>query len=148
MLVGIVLVGCAPATKEAPKPQFQEVVFGSNDDFKHLLEPFNSQLANLGVKRIDKYRAYKYVGSDDSGFIQAINDFYLTYPGFCPLVDNAFYPAQNGIVFMTLASNNSPQLRGFLYDQSQKPRLTYAYFEASGESSFASISCKTAKISN
>jgi hypothetical protein len=148
LAVWVLLTGCAPAAKQDPKPQFVEVVQGSSDDFKRLLEPFNSTLSNLGVKRITSYRAYKYTGNDDSGFIQAINDFYLTYPGFCPLVDNAFYPAQNGIVFLTLASNNSPQIRGFLYDQSQKPRLTYAYFEASGESSFSSISCKTAQISN
>jgi hypothetical protein len=148
--VGLLVLAsaCAPATSTTEPQPVVDVTYASGNTFKALLNPFQSDLANLGVKRIDKYQAYNYVGNDESGFIQAINQFYQRYPGFCPLLDNGFFPAQNGVVFMTLASNNSIQLRGFLYDQSRKPKLTYAYFEATGESPFSSIACKTAAISN
>ena len=120
----LVLVACAPAAKPAPRPP---VTTGDLLTYQRLVAPFANDLERLGIT-LTGYQTYRYEGNDPNGFVAAINTFYQVYPGFCPLAD-AFYAAPNNVQFMTLASDNGTQIRAFLYDQSRRPRLTYAYVQ-------------------
>jgi hypothetical protein len=77
----------------------------------------------------------------------ATNQFYLSNPGFCPLDEGkGFFVSETGVVFLTLASNNTTLVRGFLYDQSLRPKLKYAYFSGNASIDLPSIICETAKV--
>jgi hypothetical protein len=141
----ILLAACAPRTVETPPPPPLEVTPLGRDAFVALVNPFATTLGELGVAQYDSYSVYRYDGAENDAFIRATNEFYLRNPGFCPLVNNAFFAADNGVQFMTLAGNNTNELRGFLYDQSQRPRLTYAYFAVRGNGRFQAIVCETAR---
>jgi hypothetical protein len=144
-VVLVLLAGCAPRIVEAPPAPPLEVTPLGSDAFTVLITPFGQTLGELGVAKYDSYSAYRYNGVENDSFIRATNEFYLRNPGFCPLVDTAFFAADNGVIFMTLAGNNTNELRGFVYDQSQRPRLTYAYFAVRGNGPFQAIVCETAK---
>jgi hypothetical protein len=45
---------------------------------------------------------------------------------------------------MTLASDNGTRVRAFLYDQSRRPRLRFAYAEGTSTRRLPAISCRTA----
>lgn len=129
---------------EAPPPPPLEVTPLGSTEFNVLVAPFGTTLGSLGVVKYDRFAAYRYSGVEDDAFIRATNEFYLQNPGFCPLADTAFFAAENGVQFMTLAGNNTNELRGFVYDQSQRPRLIYAYFAVRGNGPFQAIVCETA----
>lgn len=137
----VTLASCVPQTQQNP----QSLAADTADEaaFQTLVAPFRDELSELGVTLLS-HQAYRYEGEDPNAFIQAINAFYQTYPGFCPLAENAFFADEEGLQFLTLASNNNYQVRGFLYDQSRRPRLTYAYFEASSGRNLPAIVCETA----
>ena len=109
--------------------------------YQRLVEPFTEDLARLGVS-LTGYTTYRYEGSSPNGFVQAVNTFYRTNPGFCPLVE-AFYVAPSGVQFMTLAGNNGTQIRAILYDQSRRPKLTYAYVEGTSRQPLPAVVCET-----
>lgn len=139
LLVGVLLVGCVPAAQPPPAAgtAVDEPVV-----FRALVAPFTDTLAELGVT-IDAYQAYRYDGSDTAAFLVAVDTFYRANPGFCPL-DEAFYPAASGLQFLTLAGNSGLEVRGFLYDQSHRPRLRYAYFSGAASAPLPAITCQTA----
>jgi hypothetical protein len=124
-----------------PRPEAGAPI-GDPDIFRSLVSPFDDELSELGVT-VDSFQAYRYEGGDKDAFFVAVNSFYRTNPGFCPLQE-AFYAAENGLQFMTLAGDNGLQVRGFLYDHSRKPRLTYAYFEGTSEFILPATACETA----
>ena len=132
------LVACAPAAEPAPEPP---VLMSDPTVYRQLVAPFTQDLERLGVT-LTGYQTYRYGGSDPNGFITAINTFYRSYPGFCPLAE-AFYAAPSGTQFMTVASDNGTQVRAFLYDQSRRPRLTYAYVEGVSEQPLPAVVCET-----
>ncbi len=134
----LLLVACTPATEPAPEPP---VSTSDPEVYKRLIAPFEADLERLGVT-LTGYQTYRYEGNNPNGFITAINTFYRAYPGFCPLVD-AFYAAPNSAQFMTVASNNGTQVRVFLYDQSRRPRLTYAYVEGVSQQLLPAVVCET-----
>ncbi|GMA15193.1 hypothetical protein E5F05_01835 (plasmid) [Deinococcus metallilatus] len=70
---------------------------------------------------------YGYSGSQAEAFDVATRDFYGRYPGFCP-VQGGFLAASDRAVYLTLAARGN-EVRGFVYDQRRRPRLTFAYFE-------------------
>jgi hypothetical protein len=144
LLLAAGVAACAPRVVEAPPPPPLEVTPLGSAEFNALVAPFGKTLGALGVAQYDRYWVYRYGGVEDDAFISATNEFYLQNPGFCPLVENAFFASETGTQFMTLAGNNTNELRGFLYDQSQRPRLTYAYFAVRGNGPFQAIVCETA----
>ena len=136
------LSACAPATETAAEPPVQPSDPAANlATYQSLVAQFATDLERLGVTLTD-YRIYRYEGADPNGFISAINTFYREYPGFCPLVEG-FYAAPNGVQFMTLAGDNGTQIRAFLYDQSRRPRLTYAYVEGTSRQPQTAVVCET-----
>ena len=137
------LEACTPAAGGAGSVETEpvEVETAEAATFTKLAAPFREELRRLGVE-VGPVRVYRYEGSDPNAFIEAINTFYRDNPGFCPLVE-AFYPAENGVQFMTLAGDNRYNIRGFLYDQSRRPALTYAYFEGTSARVLPAISCET-----
>ena len=132
------LVACAPATKPATQPP---VVANDPALYQQLVAPFEEDLGRLGIT-LTNYRTYRYEGSDPNGFITAINTFYQAYSGFCPLTE-AFYAAPSGTQFMTVASDNGTQVRAFVYDQSRRPRLIYAYVEGVSQQPLPAVVCET-----
>ena len=139
LCVLLLLGACAPAVR--PEPELP-VLPADLSTFQALATPFQDDLATLGVT-VRSYQAYLYEGTDTNAFVQATNRFYRSYPGFCPL-ENAFYAADNGLQFMTLAGANGLEVRGFLYDQSRRPRLTYAYFSGESAQPLPATVCETA----
>ena len=140
LLLGLLtlLAGCAPSAAPVEPP----VATGDLATYQYLAAPFAGDLQTLGVT-VTGYQTYRYEGADPNGFVEAINRFYLANPGFCPLVE-AFYAAPSGLQFMTLAGNNGAEVRGFLYDQSRRPKLTYAYFSGSSQRALPATACETA----
>ncbi len=142
LLCLLFLIACAPATETATEPPTQASDPAVNlATYQSLVAPFAADLERLGVT-LNDYQIYRYEGANPNGFINAINTFYREYLGFCPLVE-AFYAAPNGVQFMTLASDNSTQIRAFLYDQSRRPRLTYAYVEGTSQQPQTAVVCET-----
>jgi hypothetical protein len=143
VLLTIALEGCAPAAKQQAALPVERA---DDATFQGLLSPFGGVLDELGVS-VASFETFRYEGTDKAAFVQAINAFYKQNPGFCPLED-AFFAAESGLQFLTLASNNGNEVRGFLYDQSRKPKLTYAYFTGSSAQRLTAIVCETAKAEN
>jgi hypothetical protein len=143
-LLCLVIISCTPTTNSTPQVSFQPEA-GNRDDFKFLLSPFLQDLQNMSID-ISEFQIYRYEGEDPNAFIQATNQFYLTNPGFCPLDEGAgFFVSDDGLIFLTLASNNTSAIKGFLYDQSRRPKLKYAYFSGTSRTDLMSIICETAK---
>ena len=137
------LAACAPSTGPSVEPPTQASDPAANlATYRRLVQPFTADLERLGVT-LTGYQVYRYEGADPNGFIGAVNTFYRENPGFCPLVE-AFYAAPSGVQFMTLAGDNSTQIRAFLYDQSRRPRLTYAYAEGTSQQPLPAVVCETA----
>ena len=134
----VLLASCAPSVAPVAPP----VATADLATYQYLAAPFTGELERLGVS-VTNYQTYRYEGADPNGFVEAINRFYLANPGFCPLVE-AFYAAPSGLQFMTVAGNNGLEVRGFLYDQSRRPRLTYAYFSGSSALALPATVCATA----
>jgi hypothetical protein len=142
VLGAFALSGCAPRTQETKTLPPQVTVTSNLDTYEYLLAPFKEDLQALGIQ-VARYQTFVYDGGDPDTFIKAINQFYRQYPGFCPL-ENAFFAASNQVQFMTLAGNNSEQVRGFLFDHSQKPKLTYGYIEGISSQMLKATVCETA----
>ena len=134
----LLLCSCVPASSTAT----DDLALSSSqkESFQYLMTPFERDLRELGISLGD-YESYEYRGSSQDGFTQAVNTFYRDNPGFCPL-GNAFYASETGLQFMTLAAKGI-DVRGFLYDQSRRPALSYAYFDGVAETAQAVIVCET-----
>lgn len=143
----LLLAACAPAAGTAPVPTAgpAEFAVGPADPAaaERLLAPFRADLAALGVT-IERVAAFRYEGSDPDAFVAAINAFYRRNPGHCPLRE-AFYVAPDALRFMTVASDDGTSVRAFLYDQSRRPRLLYAYLEGVAARRLPAIRCETAR---
>jgi hypothetical protein len=143
LVIALSVVACAPRVDIQPAPVPYQTITLEREDFTYLLEPFQQIVADLQVTQYNRYEVYQYQGRDEEVFKRVINQFYLKNPGFCPLLTNAFFAADDGVRFMTLLGNNTGQLRGFLYDQSRRPGLTYAYFSATGNGGYQGMACKS-----
>ncbi len=142
-LTATLLAACAPRVTVEPAPVPVPTITLDKENFLYLLDPFNLVMQDLDVTQYKRYESYQYQGKDEEVFKRVINQFYLKNPGFCPLAGTAFFAAEDGVRFMTLLGNSSGELRGFLFDQSRRPGLTYAYFAASGKGVYQGVACKT-----
>jgi len=122
VLLGVLLVGCAPRTT-APSVTFTPV---GEKEYTALIAPFQAELKEAGVQ-VTRASVYRYAGGDAGAFNTATRDFYARSPGFCP-VQGGFLAATEQAVYLTLAARGT-EIRGFVYDQSLRPKLTFAYFE-------------------
>jgi hypothetical protein len=132
------LMSCVPSQVKydyvsLPQSQVQE-----------LSAPFLKDLSKVGVK-LETGAAYRYDGSDDRAFLATIDRFYLENPGFCP-VENGFFFLEDRQLYLTLAAKDL-QVRAFIYDQSLRPKLIFAFINASSATKLPVTPCQTAKPS-
>ena len=124
------LVGLAAC---APRSQADYSLLTTSDggaSFSTLVAPFYRDLAVLDV-RVDVYDSFRYDGQDPHVQDRVVDNFQAKYQaedkGFCELRNR--YRSPDGRHVMVLASNDSLDVRGVVYDLSRHPRLVYAYFE-------------------
>jgi hypothetical protein len=135
-LLLVSLMSCIPAVVQYK--------FNSLDEIKarDMVASFIPQLKAIGVQLEDRGAAYQYQGSDERAFLAVVDKFYLEHPGFCPLQD-AFFIALEQNLYMTVAGKNL-EIAAFIYDQSQKPNLTFAFFNGKSTKKISTVPCKTA----
>jgi hypothetical protein len=90
--------------------------------------------------------ASRYSGSDGNAFLFIVDRFYAQHPGFCPLEVNGFHAHLEGKVFLTLAAKGL-EVRGFVYDLSARPAVTFAFFAASSPTVLKTQPCRTVNAS-
>ena len=78
-------------------------------------------------------------------FLVAADRFYLENLGFCPLFENAFQYIPDRAIFMTIVAKGL-EIRLFVYDRSDLPRLEFAYFQGAAKEELATSSCRTANM--
>lgn len=122
VVLGVLLVGCAPRA-DGPRITFTSLGMA---EYTALITPFKADLAAVGIQ-VTRASVFGYAGSDPQAFNVATRDFYARSPGFCP-VQGGFLSASERPVYLTLAARGN-EVRGFVYDQTQRPKLTFAYFE-------------------
>jgi hypothetical protein len=130
------LASCVPAVLQYK--------FNSLDENKarEMATSFIPQLKAIGVQLEDRGTAFQYQGIDERAFLAVVDKFYLEHPGFCPLQD-AFFIAPEQNLYMTVAAKEL-EVAAFIYDQSQKPNLTFAFFNGKSSKKIPTIPCKTA----
>jgi hypothetical protein len=147
------LAACAPAKQAAPvRPEFS---FNPQSETitEALGQVFKAPLAEDRV-RLGKGKSFKYEGTDQRAFLAMIDRFYLEHPGFCP-VENAFLFDQEHQVYLSLAAHpgtgigavspEAREVRVLVYDQSQQPQLTFAFFEGLSTSAVTANPCRTSR---
>jgi hypothetical protein len=147
------LAACAPARQGPPvRPEFtfnpqSETVTAA------LSQAFKSPLYDARI-RLGKGKSFKYEGTDQRAFLAMIDRFYLEHPGFCP-VENAFLFDQEHQVYLSLAAHpgtgigaaspEAREVRVLVYDQSQQPQLTFAFFEGLSTNPITASPCRTSR---
>ena len=105
---------------------------------------FQAELNSMDIT-VGKGTAYRYAGTDDRAFLVAADRFYLENPGFCPLFENAFRYIPDRAIFMTIAAKGL-EIRLFVYDRSDLPRLEFAYFQGVAKKKLATSPCRIANM--
>ena len=137
VLLVLVINSCVPVEVKA------DYVFSDLEPAKatELSTVFQPVFKQLGI-RIGTGKAFRYEGKDDRAFLATIDRFYLEHPGFCPL-QNAFFAAPDQSLFMTLAAKDL-EIAAFVYDQSRRPNLVFAYLDGKSTKKIPTVPCKTA----
>jgi hypothetical protein len=135
--LAVAFIGCAP--RGAPIYTFQSL---ETARALALIEPFRAVLKDLEI-RVEGGRAFRYDGDDDRAFLAAADAFYMESPGFCPLRDGAFHFLEGRAVFMTIAAKEL-QVRVFVYDRTERPKLEYTYLNGSSMKKLEVTPCRTA----
>ncbi|GEM49472.1 hypothetical protein [Deinococcus cellulosilyticus] len=126
LLLALTLVGCAPAMT-SPEEETPEVSSLPVETAQQLQSAFQEVLVDAGIT-VQQKQAFKYSGSAATGFTALINLYYKKHPGFCPVVEGFFISSSRPNTYMTLTAKGK-QVSAFVYDQSEKPAVTYAYLE-------------------
>lgn len=132
--LGVLLVGCAPRVS-GPSVTFSPL---GAAEYTALITPFQTDLAAAGIQ-VTRASVFGYTGGDPEAFNVATRDFYARSPGFCP-VQGGFLSASDRPVYLTLAVRGN-EVRGFVYDQGQRPKLTFAYFEGQSRQALERQAC-------
>ncbi len=135
-LLALLLVACAPR-QSAPSELPVTALDGAA--YQQLVSGFEPVFQELGVT-VSRASVYRYDGDQPGAFEQAINRFYRTYPKFCPLT-SAFYPRGDDPVYMTVTANGR-EVRALVYDQAQRPKLTFAFLEGESREALSTVACK------
>jgi hypothetical protein len=147
------LAACAPAKQGPPlrpeftfNPQSETITAALGQAFK---APLSEARVRLGTGK-----SFKYEGTDQRAFLAMIDRFYLEHPGFCP-VENAFLFDQEHQLYLSLAAHpgtgigaaspEAREVRVLVYDQSQQPQLTFAFFEALSTNPITASPCRTSR---
>jgi len=123
LVVGVLLSSCAP--RVTSQPDLPVTALGEAEG-QALVQGFLPALSEAGVT-VTRVSAFAYQGSQGGAFEQATRRFYALNPGFCP-VQGGFLTRGSDYVYLTLAARGL-DVRAFVYDQTNRPTLTYAYLE-------------------
>jgi hypothetical protein len=140
-LLGFLMVGLMSCIPSQVKYEYINL---PQSQVQALSAPFVNDLTKAGIK-LETGSAYRYDGSDDRAFLATIDRFYLENPGFCP-VENGFFFLEDRQLYLTLAAKDF-QVRAFIYDQSLRPKLLFAFINASSATKLPVTPCQTAKPS-
>lgn len=132
------LNSCIPGIQDVQLRQESKEIA---DQVEMMVSTFNSIFTDLDIT-IHHIEAYNYQGDDLNTFNKAINQFYHKNVNFCPLKE-AFYTNSQPGVYLTLTGNAGNDIRGFVYDLSQRPRLLYGYIEGYTSTNIEKTSCIT-----
>lgn len=130
LLTCTLLWACAPTATQQEEEPIAEITPLDSSTARALQGAFQDVFLDAGIV-VQNAQAFKYTGLSASGFTGLINLFYKKYPGFCPVVNGFVIAEERPNTFMTLTARGK-DVRAFVYDQSEKPFVTYAYLE--GES--------------
>ncbi|AFZ67197.1 hypothetical protein [Deinococcus peraridilitoris] len=109
-------------------------------EYRSLVPGFEGTFQELGIE-VRQASVYAYEGVELGAFEQALNRFYQLNPGFCPL-QNAFFTRGDDLVFMTMTANGR-NVRAFVYDQRQRPKLIYGYLSGQSTETLPTTMCRT-----
>jgi hypothetical protein len=137
ILLILAFSSCVPAEVKATYT-FSDLEPAKTTELSNVFQPVFQQ---LGI-RIGGGKAFRYEGKDDRAFLATIDRFYLEHPGFCPLQD-AFFVAPDQSLYMTLAAKDF-EVAAFIYDQSRRPSLIFAYLGGKSIKKIPTIPCRTA----
>ena len=138
-LLGTLLTSLLLLAACAPKAQASFDLLSSPADtlsFQTLQAPFYRDLAELGIT-IETHEAYHYYGDDGSVPRQLVRQL-REEEGFCRARPSTY---REGDVVLELTYNNQAEVRGVIYDLSNKPRLTYATFEGRSYRALSARKC-------
>jgi hypothetical protein len=138
LVVLLVLTSCVP---RATQISFDVVGERHSNDIQ---AEFQVVLKTMKIT-VDGGKAYRYTGTDGRAFLVAADQFYRENPGFCPLFENAFQYIPDRSIFMTIAAKGL-EVRLFVYDRSDLPRLEFAYFQGVAKEKLAVSPCRTASM--
>ena len=146
--LGALMMSCAPANQvRVPKADYLFTPLAATA-VSTLAQPFKSNLERVGIT-LEEGQAFGYEGDDERAFYAAVDKFYLEHPGFCP-VENAFLNAANSL-YLTVAARPAArpgdpgtvgEVWAFVYDQSRKPKLTFAFVKGSSSRAIAGTPCR------
>jgi hypothetical protein len=90
-------------------------------------QEFVTPLESAGVKlELSNANAFTYAGEDEKAFFQAVDLFYTSHPGFCPVEGGFLTGAKRN--FVTLAADSGGvQVWAFAYDLASKPKFRGAF---------------------
>jgi hypothetical protein len=139
--LGSGLVSCAPAafggvqvlpstsSKPANSSPTGPLVLTSapSSSLGEYAQEFMVPLETAGVKlELAAANAFSYMGEDEKAFFQAVDLFYTSHPGFCPVEGGFLTGAKRN--FVTLAADVAGvQVWAFAYDLSAKPKFRGAF---------------------
>ncbi|GGJ33170.1 hypothetical protein [Deinococcus roseus] len=132
----LVLGACAPAVQDdtVPVSPLPQSVTQEQQGY------FQQELKDLGITILSGSSAL-YAGLESTAFQKLVDQFYRSHPGYCPL-ENAFFIKDNPFgVYMTVTAKGD-QIAAFIYDQRQKPRVTYSVLEGKSSQVLAVGLCR------
>ncbi len=137
----LALCGCVPAaTSAAPNYSFEPL---PEETTRAMIGGFAATIRTLEL-RLDanSETGSRYVGSDGNAFLFIVDRFYRENPGFCPLERGGFGVDAGGKTFLTLAAKGL-EVRGFVYDLSSRPSVSFVVFRASSAAALKTQPCRT-----
>ena len=138
VLLGLAILLSACAPRQAATPELPLTALDANA-YHTLADGFTPVFQGLGIT-VKTASVYAYTGMQEGAFNEALARFYRLNPGFCPLTD-AFYPSADQPVYMTLIAKGS-EVRGFVYDQGERPKLKFAYLQGTSATTLPTVACR------
>jgi hypothetical protein len=140
----LLLSACVPASSSPPNYAFETL---PRETGQAMVRGFGSVLRDLEIQiTLNPESALRYSGSDSNAFLFIVDRFYQQNPGFCPLEKSGFHPDSSGKVFLTLAAKGL-EVRGFVYDLSSRPAVTFTTFSGSSRGVLKTQPCRTVATS-
>jgi hypothetical protein len=137
----LMLCACVPvATSATPNYTFEPL---PAETARAMIAGFTATIRTLELRvETNTEVGSRYVGSDGNAFLFIVDRFYRENPGFCPLERGGFGVDAGGKTFLTLAAKGL-EVRGFVYDLSSRPSVSFVVFRASSAVALKTQPCRT-----